>query len=189
MPRGEETASEGDYNREGVGDYQRLTCQRDGMILQRIHDALAQMRDVEFAGGVGDALISDASRRLGLPFPPEYVAFLKEFGCGGVSSDELIGLGGARHLDVVWITEGLRGHTAKAAFLNALIPLWTDGYGNYDCIDTSRPSSGEEFQVIEWLHDSGVPYSPRILAQSHTEWLLAKLSAIQELDEEEREPS
>ena len=63
---------------------------------------------------------------------------LLKFGAGYVTSEELIELGGAKHLDVAWLARDLRSRKAATAkaLPAMLIPVRADGFGNYDCIDT-----------------------------------------------------
>jgi cell wall assembly regulator SMI1 len=150
-------------------------------------EKLASFPDTDFSGGVSGEHIEGASQAIGLPFPPQYVQFLREFGAGGVSSEEFMGLGGLQHLNVTWLTNELRKddpESTHARFPHTFIPLRHDGYGNYDCIDTTSPTRDGEFQIVEWAHDGGDEQECRVLAESYFDWLKDMLNMIRELDAE-----
>lgn len=138
----------------------------------------------DFNGGVGDTTISKASNAIGLPFPPEYREFLKKLGAGGVSSEEFIGLGGADHLNVVMIYNHLREPSKFSMLPECFIPIRSDGYGNYDCIDTKNPTNKGEFKIVAWLHDGGENQICEELSTSYWEWFLSILNMVKELDSE-----
>ena len=139
----------------------------------------------DFTGGVEDTIINEASNAIALPFPPEYREFLKQLGAGGVSSEEFIGLGGADHINVVMIFNHLREPSKFSVFPESFIPIRSDGYGNYDCIDTKSPTSMGEFKIVAWLHDGGDNQVCEELSTSYWEWFLSILDMVRELDSEE----
>jgi cell wall assembly regulator SMI1 len=153
--------------------------------INTIKREIATFSDAQFVGGNSEEAIVHAEGELGLRFPPEYRAFLGELGCGSISSEEFIGLGGPQHLNVVWLTHHLRGRLSNNMPVN-LIPLRHDGYGNYDCIDTLRPTDHGENEIVEYLHDekSG---ERRQLNDSFFSWLLGIFKLIQALDAEEND--
>ena len=126
-----------------------------------INDKLAAIREIQsfdeqaFVGPIQEQLVTQAEQELALRFPPEYRQFLLTFGSGSVSSESFIGLGGAQHLNIVWLTQKLRQKPILRPFPIQLLPIRTDGFGNYDCIDTSNPTSNGEYAIVEWLHDAG----------------------------------
>lgn len=136
--------------------------------------------DCRLEGGVSEEAINDAAARLGVSFPPSYVDFLRRFGSGYISYQELIGLGGPPHLDVVELTSHLRERAGISAFPRHLIPVLSDGFGNYDALDTSQ--SGPEVPVVQWLHDGGVDQVPAVLARSYAEWLQRLVEDIHSVD-------
>ena len=139
--------------------------------------------EVDFAGGVQEAEISSAEQALGVRFPLKFRSFLGELGCGAVDSEEFIGLGGPRHLDVVQSTNWLRER--PGGFPTTLLPLRADGLGNYDCLDIGC-WSGDECPVVEWVHDA--PYAKRrVLASDYERWFESVLQLIVELNQEEDE--
>lgn len=122
------------------------------MNIDKLRTELSQINDFDFVGGVAPEAIASAEAELGVPFPPDYQAFLREFGSGYVSSESIAGLGGAKHLDVVWLTKELRSRSSNQ-FPSDFLPLRNDGFGNYDCIDiSSRPVSGE-CRIVEFARD------------------------------------
>lgn len=153
------------------------------MEINRIQSTLASFPEKDFSGGVSDNVIQEKSCIIGLTFPPQYIGFLRELGAGYVSSEEFIGLGGPEHLDVAWLTLQLRSRKSQTRFPDSLIPLRSDGYGNYDCIDTRRPTSDGEFKIVEWVHDAGDSQEYRPLANSFNEWFVNMLHDIQQLEQ------
>jgi hypothetical protein len=152
------------------------------MDFEAIEREIATFQDREFCGGVSESAIASASGAIGLPFPRGYREFLRRLGCGYVSSEEFIGLGGPPHLDVVRETLHLREHSKTSRFPDHLIPVRSDGFGNYDCIDTSRPTDAEEFEVVAWLHDGGDEQDCQELGASYFDWLLSLLMMVRSVD-------
>jgi hypothetical protein len=153
------------------------------MTIEDIRRSLATFDEVQFSGGGTDVEIHRASVAIGLPFPPECREYLRTLGAGHVSSEEFIGLGGPRHLDVTWITEELRNRH-PGGFPQTMIPIRADGFGNYDCIDTTEPTHDGEFQVVEWLHGRHGAETGRVVAGSFCEWFTGLLETIRRLDKE-----
>ncbi len=153
------------------------------MDFQQIVQEIETFEPREFHGGVGDSLIDRASAAIGLPFPPGYRQFLKKLGCGYVSFQEFIGLGGPEHLDVVKETLQQRERSGPSRFPLHLIPVLSDGFGNYECIDTASPTSGGgECRVVNWLHDGGDDQKCEVLAESYLEWFWSVLQMIKAVD-------
>lgn len=152
------------------------------MKLQDLIQQIETFEDVEFSGSTTLEMIDSAARELNLNFPDQYKEFLIALGSGSISSESFIGLGGPRHLDVVWLTKTLRAKKGVRAFADYLLPVRSDGYGNYDCIDTSRPTADNEFAIIEWLHDGSDSQLERILATSYFEWFFSILEMLKEIE-------
>ena len=129
---------------------------------------IARFDAVDFSGPVTEEAIDRASAQLDAVFPPQYREFLSSFGCGGVDSEEFVGLGGPEHLDIVTLTARLRDR--QRPLPQHLLPLHGDGYGNYDCLDLLQPSAAGEYVIVHWLHDGGENQSPAVLADSFDEW-------------------
>jgi cell wall assembly regulator SMI1 len=134
----------------------------------------------EFFEPADTAAIENASREIGLPFPPQYREFLTRVGCASVGSESFIGLGGPQYLDVVWVTTTLRNKRSTKNFPKFLIPLRADGYGNYDAIDTSHPTDDGEFAIVEWRHEGTDADRSEVLTSGFFEWLESMLTLIRE---------
>jgi hypothetical protein len=115
----------------------------------------------EFEGGVPEATIAAAEAKLGVRFPAPLRAFLGELGSGSAGSEEIIGLGGPPHLDIVRATVDFKARPGGAP--DGLLPLRRDGFGNLDCLDVSTGG------VVEWVHTA--PFAERrVLAPDYEEW-------------------
>lgn len=155
------------------------------MNIDEIKADLATFQDWDFNGGIAEEAIQRASSATRLAFPPQFIVFLRQLGAGYVSSEEFIGLGGPQHLDVTWITDELRNRMSSTKFPFSMIPIRNDGYGNYDCIDTSNPTNDGEFQIVVWQHDGGNNQDYQILANSYFDWMQYILNEIRLLDAED----
>jgi antitoxin YobK len=150
------------------------------MDIEGLRTDLSQIDDVEFVGGVPTEAIALAEAELQVLFPPSYKAFLQEFGSGYVSSEGIVGLGGPKHHDVVWLTKELRGRSSNPLPCN-LIPLRNDGFGNYDCIDVSKGDANGEYQIVEHLHE-GKSGENRKLADNFLDWFREILQMVRQID-------
>lgn len=148
------------------------------MNIEDLKQRIGTFEFTDFSGPVGSDIIEDAEQSIGLPFGREYRHFLEHLGSGGVESEEFIGLGGQPHLNVVQMREDLLHKTHPLP--KHLIPLRGDGFGNYDCSDTSSPTENGEFAVVQWLHDGGSNQVHARLASSYFEWFSSILDMIQE---------
>ena len=149
------------------------------MDFDTIEEQFDEFDDVEFSGGVSSEAIDAAAMALGLPIEGEYRQFLQRFGCGSIEHEEFLGLGGSKALDVVSVTGFARERGGSTRFPTTFIPVLADGYGNYDCIDTSRKTRGES-PVVYWLHDGGDDQDCEVLAPSYAQWFHRKLEEIRE---------
>lgn len=140
----------------------------------------------EFFGGVGDDSIRRASELIGFTFPPSYYEFLRRFGSGYISCQELIGLGGPPHLDVVKQTLLLRENSRTSRFQRQLVPILADGFGNYECLDLSSGYPSRERPVVQWLHDGGDEQLLNRLAPSYAQWLRALVDRIRSAEMSDR---
>jgi len=149
------------------------------------HDLIRELEgfdEREFFGPVREQEVIHAEEELGCSFPPEYRQFLLELGAGSVSSESFVGLGGPKYLDVVWMTRTLRQKSTKHPFPSQFLPLRTDGFGNYDCIDTSQPTTKGEYAIVEWIHEAG-GQKGRTVAQGWFEWFHSILQMIREIEQ------
>lgn len=138
---------------------------------------LSNFEDVDFSGPVSEEEIAAAEAELGFKLPPEFRSFIAGFGCGGVGPESFLGLGGENHLDVVWMRNKLSEKTSGPP-LN-LIPIRSDGFGNYDCLDISKPTEHGEFLIVQWVHGSGNDQEPGMLAKSYFDWFNSILDMIE----------
>ena len=152
------------------------------MNIQDITKEIHSFDEYEFVGPIQEQLVFQAEQELTLRFPPEYRQFLLTFGSGSISSESFIGLGGAQHLNIVWLTQTLRKKPTPRPFPVELIPIRTDGFGNYDCIDTSTTSTSGEYAIVEWLHDAG-GQKGRTLAVGYFEWFRSIIQIIREIEQ------
>ena len=69
-----------------------------------IVQSIKQIDGVYTANGCSDAQIIDAETKLGIKFPLEFTAYVKEFGAFGFGSIEWAGLNVSKHLNTVDLT-------------------------------------------------------------------------------------
>lgn len=145
------------------------------MSIEDIQQRIKSFEFTDFVGAIAPSVIDEAEQALRLPL--EYREFLQHLGSGGVESEEFIGLGGKRHLNVVQMHADLlrKSHPLPPH----LIPLRGDGFGNYDCLDMSSPTENGEFAVVQWLHDGGSNQIHKRLASSYFAWFDSILNMIQ----------
>ena len=153
------------------------------MDIESLRTDLSQIDDVDFVGGVPTEAIVLAEAELKFLFPQSYKAFLQEFGSGYVSSEGIVGLGGPKHHDVVWLTKELRGRSSNPLPCN-LIPIRNDGFGNYDCIDVSKGGANGEYQIVEHLHE-GESGENRKLADNFLDWFREILQIVRRIDSQD----
>jgi cell wall assembly regulator SMI1 len=137
------------------------------MNIDDFESAISKVEFVDLIGAVNQASIIRASQDLGITLPTQYQSFIERFGCGGVGSESIIGLGGANHLNFAFMAQLLRTKHPYE-FPATFIPIRGDGYGNYDCIDLESVNDAGEPAIVEWLHDGG---RRRLLASDFFSWL------------------
>jgi len=152
------------------------------MNIQDITNEIQSFDEHEFVGPIPEPFVAQAEQELALHFPPAYRQFLLAFGSGTISSESFIGLGGPQHLNIVWLTQTLRNKKTPRPFPVELLPIRTDGFGNYDCIDTSAATTKGECAVVEWLHDAG-GQKGRTLAVGYFEWFRSIVQIIREIEQ------
>lgn len=148
------------------------------MKLEDINERLKRFEEVHFYGPVQPEMIEEAERILALRFPPEYRQFLEKFGCGRIESEEIIGLGGPHHLDVVKLRSILSNR--RNSLPANLLPLRADGGGNYDCLDARSRASNGEFRIVEWRHDAAAGANPDVVSTSFLAWFESILKMVEE---------
>jgi hypothetical protein len=122
-----------------------------------------------------------AEKKLTFMLPNDYLEYLTKLGCGYASSEDFLGLGGESHLDMLLTYERLRKPSGHAIFPADYIPIKPDGFGNYDCIDTSR-SSADKGAIVFWTHDESNEQSRGIIVMGFWEWFCKELESTQEFD-------
>lgn len=133
---------------------------------------------VDFVGPQAEETVKDAEVNLRVTFPPGYRAFLKEFGAGGVESEEIVGLGGPDHLDITKLAKRLRERTNHLP--DYLLPLRNDGFGNYDCINLDLQGADKECAIVQWNHEGGAEQDCDVISPSFSSWFEALLVMIEE---------
>ena len=146
------------------------------MDLNEFKAKIQKYENIDLRTGVTDAQINQAEEILKIRFSHQYRMFLSVFGCGGIESEDFIGLGGPPHLNITEVARRLRSRNNSLE--NHLIPIRADGCGNYDCIDTSRSNLENENPIVFWRHD--IPDKIEIIAESFNEWLGTVLNLIEE---------
>lgn len=148
------------------------------MDTKEIKTRLLDFEFVDFAGPQAEEAVRDAEVNLGVTFPPSYRVFLKEFGAGGVESEEVVGLGGPDHLDIVKLTKRLRERDNHLP--DCLLPLRNDGFGNYDCIHLDLEGDNKERAIVQWNHDGGLNQDYDVISPSFSSWFESLLVMIEE---------
>ena len=163
-----------------------MWCRRRGAIsyLQTFMNSeelvrrLANFESVEPSGPASEALIATAEQQLGIQFPTQYRSFLATFGCGGVDSEEFIGLGGPDHLNIAKLASRLRDRTNPLP--ENLLPLRGDGFGNYDCININQSTNCGEYAIVQWNHEEGEPQKLKVIAISFDQWFESVLVMLEQ---------
>ncbi len=145
---------------------------------EELNNRLINFESVDPGGPVSEPTIADAEQQLGIRFPPQYRSFISTFGCGGVDSEEFIGLGGPDYLHIVKLTLRLRDRMNSLPV--SLLPVRGDGFGNYDCLDTSQPTSEGEYAIVQWNHEAGKSQELVRLADSFDQWFESILIMIEQ---------
>lgn len=148
------------------------------MDIEAIKTRLLDFEFVDFVGPQTEEIIRDAEVTLGVTFPPSYRSFLKEFGAGGVDSEEVVGLGGPEHLDIVKLTRRFRERAHHLP--NNLLPLRNDGFGNYDCIHLDLKGDDEECAIVQWSHEGDSEQDCDVISPSFYSWFDSLLVMIEE---------
>ena len=137
------------------------------MDLKDFESELGNVEFVDLIGPVDQGSIVLAAERLGITLPKQYQVFMERFGSGGIGTESIIGFGGSDHLNFEFMTKLLRSRHPKT-FPMTFIPIRSDGYGNYDCIDLEAVNEAGENPIVEWSHDGG---RRRVLASDFSLWL------------------
>ena len=101
-------------------------------------------------------------------------------GCGGVDTEDFIGLGGPDYLNIVKLMPKLQDRNNK--FPNNLLPLRGDGFGNYDCLAFDVPTQNSEVAIVQWNHEGSSAQVMEVLANDFEQWFESILLMIEEDD-------
>lgn len=143
---------------------------------------LASIHEKEFAEGVSPDVVNLVEKELGFNFPIDYVEYLTKLGCGFASSEDFIGLGGEPYLDMMRSYNRLREPSKHTQLPVDFVPLKSDGYGNYECIDIGN-SSEDKSLIVLWLHDGGDEQNCEVISNGLWEWFIKELESVREFDE------
>lgn len=146
------------------------------MDLEEFDAALRKVEFVDLVGPVDCDSVAAATESLNITLPPLYRAFIERFGSGGVGPESIIGLGGPNHLNFEFMTKKLRARHPET-FPATLIPIRSDGYGNYDCLDLEAANDAGESPIVEWSHESG---RGRQVADDFAKWLDSFITVVYE---------
>ncbi len=113
------------------------------MIDRVLFERVAKYMRPFFSGGVSDALIDKFSKKLGVQLPDSYKRFLKEFGAGGVSFYNLMGIEEDDFSSIVNETEKYRDQINLPLSYVVISHRRTDEYEFLTCLDTSRMNNNE----------------------------------------------
>lgn len=113
------------------------------MIDRRLFERVAKYMRPYFSGGVSDALIDKFSKELGVKLPDSYKRFLKEFGSGGVSFYNLMGIEEVDFSSMVRETEKYREQINLPSSYVVISHRKTDEYEFLTCLDTDRMNNNE----------------------------------------------
>ncbi len=137
---------------------------------------LLQFGGRHLGSGVLDDEINVEERNLGIRIEGGYREFLKQFGWGGVGHLELYGLGGPPPLDLGRVTQSERLEM-EPHLPTHLLPVMNNGGGDLYCLDTSVTN---EPPVVFWDHEGGANQVPKVVAESFSSWLWAKLGDLEQ---------
>ena len=110
--------------------------------------------------------VENLEKDIGHKFPEDYRELLMTYGCVESGSEEILGFGGPRYLDMV----STRNDLISSPLLNFpdnLCPICRDGFGNYECLQLLSLGKAN---VIWWVHD-GNGYIHETIAPSFSVWL------------------
>jgi cell wall assembly regulator SMI1 len=145
--------------------------------MTEILERLRMLEEQQFGKGATLKEVELAEIELGVKFPTDYAAFLKEFGWGGASHWEIYGLGSdvPRNVELVRLTLSERSEMSPR-LPERLLPIYNDGFGNLSCLDTAAMKDGR-CPVVFWDHDQDEDQFPEIEANSFNDWLAALIDS------------
>lgn len=130
--------------------------------------------------GATDVDIRDALRIMQVKWPKSYVVFLKTCGYAELAGDVIFGLGPDVDKNTSVFEVSLRESLdANPQLRGSLTPLWNDGTGSHECLDTETVKDGD-CRVVLWDHEhpKGFMQRPKKICDTFTEWLANKVDAM-----------
>src|SRR5581483_377733 len=130
------------------------------MEFSELKQRLISFDQKEIGQGASSSEIQRAQDILGVIFPDDYAAFLREYGWASIGYWEIYGLGTdvPAYLNLIEVTLSER-QEMEPNLPNTLIPLMNDGGGNLYCLDTSQ-CVDSICQVVYWDHERGSHQQP-----------------------------
>lgn len=123
--------------------------------------------------------IADAERRLGIQFPPGFLAFLAEAGAYKLDYWETYWVGdeslGEQHIVRANHCEHNEVESPLPPFL---VAFHNNGCGDQLCFDTRYPDRKGEYPIVFWDHELSSEENmarPGVVARSFAEWLLEEI--------------
>lgn len=140
------------------------------MSIQAVITRIKQQSE-PMGSGATRAQIAAAEQELGVTLPASYKTFLETFGWGDVGYKQIYGLGDGvpEYQNVVKSTYDER-HEVEPPMRHDLVPLANDGFGNHNCLDTSKLVDGE-CPVVFWNHELGSDQEPELVVATFAAWL------------------
>lgn len=151
------------------------------MNLNRARFLLDGLNEKSFFGRPALQDIKQLEEILKNNLPKDYMEYIFNLGCGYVASEDFLGLGGDPYLNVVRTYNFLRESSKQRQLPAQLVPLRSDGYGNYDCIDLVQ-SSEDESAIVFWLHDGKDPQNFEMHVKGFWNWFCNELDSIRDFD-------
>lgn len=142
----------------------------------RIHQVVARMRAsraVKLYKPPTAKQILACRRILHVPLPLSYVTFLRLCGWANINGEIVAGIGRTAKGDASVVDMSVRAlFEAEPPVPYWLIPIYHDGAGNYECLDTRKIAKGD-CPVVLWNHEHprGASQRPARLQKSFVGWL------------------
>ncbi len=116
-----------------------------------------------------DSGIAEIEQTLGVQLPEDYGCFLRKFG-SVCWPDYIYGTAGGKFASSVVALSTWERTEAYPAIPHHLIPIYNDGWGNHDCLDTAQTKLGR-CPVVFWNHELDEDQTPELIQSSFIEWL------------------
>ena len=129
-----------------------------------IIDKINRIENLWKAGGCSEQQLFDAQQALGMVFPPDYAAYLREFGCIDFFATEWTGLNIDGNCNVVSMT--LRERELNDNFPSKMLALENAGIdGIIIAVDESGAVYKVQYDSCEKIYDSISEYLDRCIAR------------------------